>query len=295
MLDLEFNDIGGKKTSVALGLFDGVHLGHRAVIKATAASGLLPAVFTFKSQTVTTKEGGALYTDEKKQSILESLGVRVFYSPDFSALCDRLPEDFFESVILGKLNAAAVCCGESFRFGKNAAGDVSLLKRLCKKHGIKLCVVPPVEYNGVTVSSTEIKRLLAAGKVDEANAMLGDRLSYTLRVVHGRELGRTLDFPTINQAPDKRLFLPRFGVYLSRVFVYGQSYRGVTNVGIKPTVGKNTPLIETNILGLDEDLYGEKVTVALVRFIRDEKRFNSIDELKRQVVGDIENAKKGSF
>lgn len=300
MLDLTDKNIKAKNgTAVALGVFDGVHIGHRAVISAAAekrAKGLSPAVFTFKSPSVTTKgDGRVLYTDEKKRECFESLGVEVLYSPDFSKLRDMSAEQFVDEILVGKLCACAVCCGESFRFGKNASADVGALKKMCAERGIEVTVVLPVDYDGETVSSTRIKKCLADGDIKSANAMLGEELSYALPVIHGRQLGRTLNFPTVNQLLPTELILPKFGVYLTRVLYGGKEYRGVSNIGVKPTVGAVSPLIETHILGLCEDLYGKIIKVSLVDFIRPERKFESIEALKRCVDQDIENAQKGSF
>ena len=300
MLDLTDKNIKAQNgTAVALGVFDGVHIGHRAVISAAVnkcADGLSPAIFTFKSPSVTTKgDGRVLYTDEKKRECFESLGVEILYSPEFSKLCDMSAERFVNEILAEKLCARAVCCGESFRFGKNALADVDALKKMCAERGMEVTVVSPVNYGGETVSSTRIKNSLAKGDIKNANAMLSEELSYELPVVHGRQLGRTLNFPTVNQQLPTELVLPRFGVYLTRVYYGGKQYRGVSNIGVKPTVGAASPLIETHILGLCEDLYGKVIKVSLVDFIRPERKFESIEALKRCVDQDIENAQKGSF
>ena len=292
----ESGSLKGTKTAVLLGIFDGVHIGHREVYKAAEGerkSGLKTAVFTFLSGSVTTKGSiGLIYPEKTKREIFDSLGADFYYSPEFYKLKDLSAEEFFNNVIIKKLGAKVICCGEDFRFGKNASAGVSELRKMCDSSGIRLKVVSPVLYKGQAVSSTRIKNALISGDIESANDMLSQGFGYSERVIHGRELGRKLDFPTINQQIPSGTVLPRFGVYLSEVSYKGKKYRGVSNVGVKPTVGKNDPIIETHILGLNESLYGNKVRVELKKFMREEIRFDTVTELKLQVLQDIENAGK---
>ena len=167
---------------------------------------------------------------------------------------------------------------------------LSLIKDLCRKYGVKLSVTPPVMYKGQAVSSTRIKNALISGDISSANDMLYEKFGYFEKVIHGNEIGRTLNFPTINQPIPKKTVLPKFGVYLTEVLINGEIYKGVSNVGVKPTVQNKEPLIETHILGYSGNLYGEKLSVRLVKFLREEKRFSSLEKLKEQVDRDIQNA-----
>lgn len=287
------NITNGERTAVSLGIFDGVHIGHRAVLNSAKKSGLKTAVFTFLSETVTTKGNkGVIYTDKRKLEILKSLGVEYILAPRFSDFKDMSAEDFVKEVLAGALNAEEVFCGEDFRFGKGAEAGVSELCKLCLKYGVKLSVTPPVMYNGQAVSSTRIKNALANGDVFSANAMLYEKFGYFEKVVHGNEIGRTLNFPTINQVIPEKTILPKFGVYITEVEVSGEIYKGVSNVGVKPTVGNKEPLIETHILNFSGNLYGKSLKVKLVKFLREEKKFASLDELKGQVDFDIQNARR---
>lgn len=287
------NITNGERTAVSLGIFDGVHIGHRAVLNSAEKSGLKTAVFTFLSETVTTKGNkGVIYTDKRKLEILKRLGVEYILPPAFSDFKDMSAEDFVKEILLEALNAKEVFCGEDFRFGKGAEAGVSELSRLCLKYGIKLNVTPPVMYKGQAVSSTRIKNALTNGDILSANEMLYEKFGYFEKVIHGNEIGRTLNFPTINQVIPKKTVLPKFGVYLTEVEVSGVIYKGVSNVGVKPTVGNKEPLIETHILNYSGNLYGESLNVKLVKFLREEKKFASLDELKRQVDFDIQNARR---
>lgn len=287
------NITSGERTAVSLGIFDGVHIGHRAVLNSANKSGLKTAVFTFLSETVTTKGNkGVIYTDKRKLELLKSLSVEYIFAPKFSDFKDMPAEDFVKAVLVGVFNAGEVFCGEDFRFGKGAAAGADDLCELCRRYGIKLNVTPPVMYKGQAVSSTRIKNALISGDISSANDMLYEKFGYFEKVIHGNEIGRTLRFPTVNQAIPEKTVLPRFGVYLTEVEVFGKTYRGVSNVGVKPTVGNKEPLIETHILDFSGDLYGESLKVKLIKFLREEKRFALLNELKRQVDFDIQNARR---
>lgn len=285
------NITNGERAAVSLGIFDGVHIGHRAVLNSAKKSGLKTAVFTFLSETVTTKGNkGVIYPDKRKQELLKSLGVEYILSPSFSDFKDMSAEDFVKEVLVGALNAKEVFCGEDFHFGKGAAAGVCELCELCRKYEIKLSVTPPVMYKGQAVSSTRIKNALISGDISSANDMLYEKFGYFEKVIHGNEIGRTLNFPTINQVIPEKTVLPKLGVYITEVEVSGEIYKGVSNVGVKPTVGSKEPLIETHILDFSGNLYGESLSVRLVKFLREEKKFASLNELKRQVDFDIQNA-----
>ena len=302
MVDLTgTNNVPKESTAVAMGLFDGVHYGHRAVIQCASEAakgfpGTEPAVFTFDTATVTSKGNCGveyIFSREMKMEIIESLGVRYIYSPDFMNFKNLSGEEFVQLVLRDKLSAKFAVCGEDFRFGKNASCGASELDRLCRRYGIELITVPPIQQkDGGKISSTMIRELVKNGELETANELLGTSFAVKLPIAYGRQLGREMDFPTINQYFPKRQVLPRFGVYASRTEVGGRLYKSVTNVGIKPTVGSSAPLAETYIIDFPwEDLYGETVKVSLTKFIRPEMKFSGIDELKAQIAKDIETAR----
>lgn len=288
------------KTAVALGLFDGVHKGHQAVIKQAVnkkSDKIKSAVFSFKTDTITSKGHDGrlemLLTDKVKQQQFENLGVDYLYSPDFSHFKDMTDEEFVKQVLKDKLNACAAVCGEDFRFGKNAMGNDKRLMQLGEKYGIEVLVVNQLVMNGGAISSTKIRQLIREGNISQANEMLGYNYGYTLPVEHGYERGRTWNFPTINQMIPKGLVLPEFGVYCSIVHIGDKRYKGVTNIGVKPTVKVNTaPLAETFIMDYDGDLYGKEVKIELCEFIRPEKEFDSFDSLKDEIGRNIEFTKQ---
>lgn len=293
MINLTNTDIvPDRKTAVALGLFDGLHRGHRAVIQAAldcAAAGCEPAVFTFNTAADFPKRGAqGIITHTLKLAMLKELGISYVYTPDFAGMCAMEPEDFVEQVLLRRLNAGVAVCGEDFRFGRSAQGDSALLGRLCAARGIRLLIVPAVREGGVVISSTLIRELIAEGEIARANQLLGYEFTLLLEVVHGAQLGRTIGFPTINQDLDTNQLIPRLGVYASVTEIGGAEYPSVTNVGVKPTTGQIArPIAETYIIGYDGDLYGRTVPVRLRRFLRGEERFDSLERLKAQIEQDI--------
>lgn len=273
--------------AAALGSFDGLHLGHRQVIGNTLSShGLFPAVVTFQqnpSASLKEKPVPLLTTNKQKLDLLEEIGVDTVYLLSFDQIRDMEPEDFVDA-LYQVCRVRKLCCGFNFRFGKNGRGDAELLKTLCREKGIELCVVPPVAIGGEPVSSTRIRACLEQGDVQQAGQLLGRPFGYDFEVTHGRQLGRTWGTPTINQPFPAGYVLPRFGVYASLVEVDSKKYYGVTNIGVKPTVGSDCALSETWIPEFSGDLYGKKVPVELLDFIRSEKKFDSLDELKNEIL-----------
>jgi len=276
-------------TVVALGSFDGVHLGHAEVIKAAVSQNkYIPAVFTFRNAYKNTLN---IIDTGTKHHILLTLGIKKLYIYDFERLRDFSPEEFVADILMKELNAKAVCCGYNFRFGKGGCADANELARICGEFDIKTIIVPPVKIDNLPVNSTHIRKLIAEGDIENANRFLGRELSYELEVVGGNKLGRTIGFPTINQNMPDGCVIPLFGVYKSRVDVKGCVSDGITNIGVKPTAGENNKVtIETHILGCGEDLYGEIIKVSLVSFIRPERKFGSFEELKQQINKDLEVA-----
>jgi len=289
----------GKPAAVALGLFDGVHRGHHAVIERVvneAANGFLPTVLTFSTDHVLPerKKGmKRILTESLFLDALEEIGVEAVEILPFEAIMELSPRAFFEEILLKRLGAKVLSCGEDFRFGKGAAGDLTLLKELCEEHGLRLEAVSPVLEDGAVISATRIRRCLLEGAIEEANRLLGFSYRFDFEVVHGNELGRTVGIPTINQAFPDPFVVPKFGVYASYAYLDGKRYKAITNVGVKPTVGsERRPLAETHIIGVQDDLYGKKVKVSLERFIRPEQKFAGFEELFAEIRKNIEEAKQ---
>ncbi len=287
--------------AVALGVFDGVHAGHRRVIECAVEIAreleLQPAVFTFISETM---HGGGkelsdtcLTDEDEKKARLLSCGVKYIYTPPFDELKNLSAEEFVKRLLKNRMKAGAVICGEDFRCGRDAACDCEQLGRLCAEYGIAFRSVKPVtDKNGNKISSGKIRELVKNGEVSEAAELMGEYYSFTSRILGGNRLGRTLGFPTINQKIPGCMILPKYGVYAARVTVGGKTYNGLANIGVKPTVSdKGEVLCETYIFGFDGDVYGCAVRTSLTDFIRSERKFSSEQELKAQVLSDIADAK----
>ena len=281
-----------RPSAVALGFFDGLHLGHIEVIKrALLKDGLCSVVFTFNDKTslpkFSGKKGHCIITHEQKTEIFGGLGVERVYAPDFGDVKDYTAREFVERILRDELNASFVVCGYDFRFGKGGEGNPETLKQLCSEYGMECEVVPAVAVDGVTVSSTAIREMITKGDIETANRFLGYELSYKLPVTQGSKIGRTIGFPTINQKIPDYMVKPKNGVYKSWTIVDGRTYRSITNIGVKPTVDyKGGAVMETHITGYDGNLYGQTVRVALREFIRDEKKFAGLEELKQQIEED---------
>jgi len=290
-----------EKTVAALGYFDGVHLGHQAVLSAAllraTTLNCIPAAFTFYADGAHPQSGKGrrdIQSLTDRISDLRSFGIQKVLCKPFSVISHLAPHEFFEQILLGELHAKAVCCGENFRFGRNASGDIQTLSALCSEYDVELITVPKVKIGDLAVSSSVIRDFLAQGDIPSAARCLGKQYSFTASVEHGRALGRRLGFPTINQFPDSSCLVPLYGVYASCVEIDGTIYPAVTNIGVKPTVESSSvrPNCETHILHFSGDLYGKELRVTLLRFIRGERQFANVKELAAAVFRDGETAQE---
>lgn len=275
----------GVGTAVAMGYFDGLHIGHRAVIGAAvqwaAQHGGEPAVFTFSLPRVNSLKGSRLLDTQEKHRIVAQMGVAYYTAPAFAEFRDLSPEHFVAELI-DKLHARALCCGDNFTFGAKAAGNTALLKTLCAQRGVELIVVPTAMYEEKPVSSTRIRTALAGGDIPAVNAMLGQPYRVAFPVQHGQGLGRTLGFPTINQIFPKGYQLPRFGIYITRTCIGGVWYPSATGLGTRPTVNDDPDKVtcETFIPGLSGDFYELAPEVEFYAYLAPSRRFETLDALK---------------
>lgn len=284
--------------AVALGFFDGIHMGHQQIIRQTvktaALEGLTSTVMTFSN--FCKNEEGLLTTIEEKRELLSSLGVDELLVLDFKQIKDMPAEDFLNEIILMKLSSRVMLAGTDFRFGKEAKGNADLLKSFGEQKGIEVSVFEDKLYGDERrrLSSTWLREAAGEGDVELYSKLCGGRcFSYTGLVAHGKQLGRQLGFPTANLIIPEDKFKVRRGVYVSRVILGNRKLYGVTNVGLRPTVNdsENVETAETFIFDFDEDIYGARIKVELLSFVRPEVRFSSTDELAAQVSQDKESAK----
>lgn len=289
-----------RQTAVALGLFDGVHIGHRAVLKAAVAcqkEGLLPAAFTMQTPSVRMKHGEPLrylYPDAVKQWLLEENGIACVVSPAFADIAEMDGETFCSVYLQQQMRAKKLFCGRDFRFGKRAAWGVADLQQFGRQMGFTVEVVEAVRQDGDVISSSRIRQLLLDGNVTQAARLLGVPYQISGVVQHGAALGRTLQFPTINLPFAVGQLVPLHGVYRTKVYLTdGSVWDGVTNIGVKPTVSEEPiPIAETHLLGYHGDLYGQTCRLELLEFLREEQKFSSLKELKEAIAKDIKTVQQ---
>lgn len=289
--------IKNQGTAVALGYFDGIHLGHKAVLDTALEwaekENLVPVVMLFDIHPRKLISGDVppmLLSEEKKKEILTEKGFTVVPF-NFREAMDYSPNEFIDRILIDGLNARVVSCGFDYHYGKGGRGDAKSLGDELERRGVKLFAEEAVLVDGEVVSSTTIRELISNGEIQKANTMLGYCFSYDFTVKKGDGLGRVLGFPTINQGFPEDFIVPRYGVYASKVLLDNKWYPAVTNVGVRPTVANSSMRSETCIFDFSGDLYGKNVEVSLLRFIRDEIKFSDIDALSQQIERDIVTAR----
>lgn len=294
-LDFELN----KATAVAIGKFDGLHLGHRELIEQVLqkqSEGLTPCVLTFDpSPTIFFgfSDGKELNTAQEKRDILEQMGVEVLMEfPMTAETATMPPEVFVEEILVNKLHTKWIVAGTDVSFGDKGAGDAVLLERLSEKFGYQLTTIDKVMYEGEEISSTRIRKHLMQGDMQYVEKLLGTPYTIEGEVVHGKALGRKMGMPTVNILPSLNKLMPPCGVYFSKVFAEGKVYAGISNIGYKPTVNKEPVLgVETYIYDFSGDLYDKTIRISLLAFKRPEMQFLTIEELKQQMEEDIQAGK----
>ncbi|MEA5085540.1 MAG: bifunctional riboflavin kinase/FAD synthetase [Lachnospiraceae bacterium] len=287
-------------TAVTLGNFDGIHLGHRQLISTTLSEakekGLSSVVFSFYPHPMfvfENREHKALIMgpDEKKLSI-EEMGVDVYIEYPFDrAFAAMEPEEFAVELIFKKLRCKVLVVGENYKFGAKQKGDYKLLMKLGNDYGVKVIYVPSVMYENERVSSTRVRKALIDKDMSLANKLLTMPYFIYGEVVKGKQLGRTIGFPTINIIADPNKLFPPNGVYATKSLYNGKMYFGVTNVGINPTVNGSVKIVETYLFDFKKVVYGEYVKTYFFHFIRQEQKFPSVDDLQNQLAKDAQSAK----
>ncbi len=277
------------KTAIALGTFDGVHKGHFAVLKAAADSGYKSVAVAFPEppKLMDTSHKLVLTGAEDKKRIIEALGIKKVHFLDFMQIREMKAIDFLE-FLKKEFNPAFITSGYNYRFGFGGEGNTELLKSFCNENGIEFKEIEPVLWEREALSSTRIREFLKIGEIEKANECLLEPYGFSAPVIAGDQRGRTIGFPTINQEyPEKNADI-RFGVYKTKITVDGIDYNGITNIGIRPTFKTDRVQAETYIQNFNSDIYGKVVTIKFLKFLRDEQRFSSLDELKQNILSDIE-------
>lgn len=290
------NDKKLQNTAVTIGNFDGMHLGHQALIKTLVAKaradGLQSVVVTFEPQPLEffapDKAPSRLSTLDEKCQVLETLGVDAVYVLHFdAALAGQTAEAFIQHFLLQTLDVKALLIGRDFRFGRDRQGDVAMLQ----KQIFDVNVIDDELLDGMRISSTELREALTKSDFDLARQMLGRDYTMTGEIVRGQMLGRKLGFPTMNIAPN-RLKLPLHGIYVCTVHgIDNTVYQGAASIGWRPSVGNSKAWLEVYVLDYEGDLYGKTLTVTFLKKIRDEEKFESLDELTMQIKKDVEETR----
>ena len=291
-----------KPTVIALGFFDGVHRGHAALLQRAAQRakelGVESAVFTFNrppKEVVTGKKVYLINSTDDRRDLMERLyGIdRVIFAPFDDNMMHCSWQDFLHELLIRENSAVHLVAGHDYHFGYKNEGNPQLLQEACAKLGIGCDIIPKVELDGITVSSTYIRTLVESGDVERAAQFLGHRHCLSQAVRHGQHFGRTIGIPTVNLTIPEGVLVPRYGVYISRVYLPdGRSFPGVTNIGTRPTVSSSPEVtVETFLLDFDGDLYDRRIRLEFFCHLRGEQRFPDALALRDQIHRDIDHAR----
>lgn len=287
-------------TVISLGKFDGLHMGHKFLVelmlKKKRQEGLKAVMFTFDippKAAVGKEPLKVLTTNAEKESVFAGTGIDYLIEYPFTEEVRIMEPEAFVRMLSEKLHVKCIVAGKDFRFGYNRRGDYHLLKELGPRYGFETIIVDKRQYEGRDISSTFIREEIQNAHIEKANLLLGYEFFVQGTVLHGRKLGRKLGIPTVNLIPPGDKLLPPFGVYVSRVLIDGALHGGITNVGRKPTIEGENPIgVETHIFDYSEDLYGKEIQVRFLTWLRPEKKFSSIEELRSEMTRNIEQGKQ---
>lgn len=289
-----------EKSAVAIGKFDGIHMGHRQLLSEIIAKkreGLKAVVFTFHpspnvlfSKTLERE----LTSLEEKRQVFEGLGVDILVEfPMTYETAATSKEVFVKDILVEKINAKFIVAGCDLSFGKNGEGNSEFLIGEGQKFGFDVKIIDKISYKDEIISSTLVRQAIADGDVKKAKFMLGSPYFIKGVVEKGNQIGRTIGFPTVNVTPPKEKLLPPKGVYKTEVTVDGRIYEAITNIGCKPTVTDEGKIgVESYIYNFTENIYGKEIEVAFLEFMRKEKKFENVDELKKQLQSDMQMGQK---
>lgn len=287
--------------AVGLGNFDGVHLGHRALaeklVEEARELSIPSIIYTFEKHPQKVIGGAKstrlIMTNDKKASIFGSLGVSGIYFEDFSREYSAMsPEEFASNIIKNKLGAALVVAGENYSFGAGGLGKEGDLRAFGERFGFRVVIIPDVKVNGTVVSSTFLRKLIKEGLLEDYPQYAGAAYTIPGTVTHGREVGRSLGFPTANILPKRGFVIPPDGVYVTCAEIGDRVFAGVTNIGKNPTFDVKYRSIETFFLDLEHDLYGSEIELVFIKRLRGEIRFPSKEALEEQIGRDVEEARR---
>lgn len=284
-----------KPSAVAIGKFDGIHRGHQSLLRHVLEQkekGLQAVVFTFDPSPAALFSGEdlpELTTKREKRRLFQEMGIDVLieFPLNFTTAATE-PEAFIEKVLAGQMKTAYIAAGEDLSFGKKGKGDAALLRRMAGSFGYRTEIIEKVCLDGVEISSSYVREVIKSGDMEKAERLIGEAYSVSGVVAHGKKLGRKLGMPTVNLLPEREKLLPPYGVYFSEVSLGERVYKGITNIGCKPTVNEEKQAgVETYLYDFAQDIYGKEITVRLFSFHRPERKFESVEALKKQMASDI--------
>lgn len=284
-----------KPSAVAIGKFDGIHRGHQSLLRHVLEQkekGLQAVVFTFEPSPAVFFSGeelAELTTKREKRRLFAGLGIDVLIEYPLNRETAAMEsERFIEEVLAGQMKTAYIAAGTDLSFGRAGLGDAPLLAGMADRFGYRAQIIEKVCLEGVEISSSYVREVVGQGDMEKAARLIGEPYSVNGIVAHGKKLGRMLGMPTVNILPEKKKLLPPYGVYFSEVFVGERVYKGITNIGCKPTVNEESQAgVETYLYDFAQDIYGREITVRLLSFHRKEKKFESVEALKKQMAADI--------
>lgn len=276
------------KNALCLGSFDGIHSGHRSVLSVPKGYRKIAVTFKMPPKSVMSGNASLIMTLEDKCASLKEIGAEEIFLLDFNEVKDMSAFSFLE-MLKEKYKPSLISCGFNYRFGKGGEGDTEFLSNYCRENKIEFLMSQPVKKDGEIVSSTMIRGLLKDGDIKKANEFLFKPFSFCSSVIEGDKRGRTMGFPTINQKYPQELVNIKFGVYKTKVLFENECYDGITNIGKRPTFETDYIISETYIKNFSGDLYGKNVRIIPLEFLREEKKFSSVEELKEQILIDIES------
>lgn len=282
-------------SAVAIGKFDGIHRGHQSLLRHVLEQkekGLQAVVFTFDPSPAVFFSGEELpelTTKKEKRKLFRELGIDILIEFPLSAeTAATEPERFIEEVLAEQMKTAYIAAGTDLSFGKAGKGDAALLEKMAEQSGYRTEIIEKVCSEGVEISSSYVRDVIKQGDMEKAERLIGEAYSVSGVVAHGKRLGRRLGMPTVNLLPEKEKLLPPYGVYFSEVSVGERVYKGITNIGCKPTVNEEKQAgVETYLYDFAQDIYGKEITVRLFSFHRPERKFSSVEALKKQMAADI--------
>ncbi len=292
----------GLGTVITIGNFDGVHKGHLNLINKVMEltqmqySGCKSTVLTFNPHPRSFIGDGdfkLIFNSTEKLDVFKSTGIEMLIEYPFDDLTRSMSSsEFVDQILINGLNCKALVIGKDYSFGKNKEGNADKIKCLLSKYGVPVFVLPDILNGNERIGSTRIRKTIESGNMEEAEILLGKPYFVSGEVIHGKELGRQIGFPTMNILPSKDKLVPTNGVYISRVTLDKKTYNSITNIGYNPTVSGKVLITETNVFDFDKSVYGKIAKVEILKKIRDEKNFASIEKLKEQIDIDVKIAKK---